>query len=153
MATTGKAVRHSSGLHGKAKFNVIKHFSESKQAVSMFQKLHRFEHENAFSLAAKDGHIDIIRYLAERFPVKRYPPSVNIRNSTGRTPISIAMWEAQTEVIKTLLECGADPNIADDYGRTPWSHGHLHPHAQEALIKYSEVEVVRSHGPNSEPSA
>ena len=137
----------------KGNFNVIKYFSESKQAISMFQKLHKFEHENAFSLAAKDGRIDIIRYLAERFPAERYPPGINIRNSTGRTPISIAMWEARTEVIKILLECGADPNIADNHERTPWSHGHWHPHAQEALIKYSKVEVVRSHGPKFEPNA
>lgn len=113
----------------------------------MFQKLHKFEHENAFSRAAQGGRIDIIRYLAERFPTKSYPPGINIRNNTGRTPISIAMWGEKTEAIKVLLECGADPNIADDDGRTPWSYGHLNPRAQEALIKYSNVEVVRSHRP------
>ncbi|KAL9038971.1 MAG: hypothetical protein Q9214_005066 [Letrouitia sp. 1 TL-2023] len=137
----------------KGKLNVLKFFSESKQAVSMFQKLHKFEHENAFSLAAKDGRIDIIKYLAGRFPAKRYTPGINIRNSTGRTPISIAMWQGRTEAIKVLLECGADPNIADDHGRTPWSYGHYHPHMQEALIKYSKVEVVRSHGPDYHPKA
>ena len=137
----------------KGKLNVVKFFSQSKQAVSMFQKLHKFEHENAFSLAAQDGRIDIIKYLAWRFPAKRYTPGINIRNRTGRTPISIAMWQTDTEAIKVLLECGADPNIADDDGRTPWSHGHLHPLMQEALIKYSKVEVVRSHGPDYHPKA
>ena len=127
----------------KGKLNVVKYFGESKQAVSMFQKMHKFEHENAFSLAAKDGRIDIIRYLAERFPAKMYPPGINIRNRTGRTPISTAMWEPRTETIKVLLECGADPNITDDNGRTPWSHGYGHPHTQEVLIKYSKVEVVK----------
>ena len=137
----------------KGKLNVVKNFSESKQALSIYKKLSRSEHENAFSLAAKDGHMDIIRYLAERFPAKWYPPGINHRNNTGRTPISIAMWGTETETIKVLLECGADPNIADDGGRTPWSHGHDYPRAQEALIKHSKVEVVKSHGPNFRPKA
>ena len=137
----------------KGKLNVVKFFSESKQAVGMFQKLHKNESENAFSLAAKDGCIDVIKYLARRFPAESYAPGINIRNRTGRTPISIAMWQDRTETIKVLLECGADPNIPDDNGRTPWSHGYMHRHMQEALIEYSEVEVARSHGRNFHPQA
>ena len=137
----------------KGKLNVVKYFSQSKQAVSMFQKLGRFEHDNAFILAAKDGRMDIIRYLAERFPAKTYPPGINHRNRTGWTPISFAMWLDGTETIKVLLECGADPNIADNDGRTPWSHGREHPYARETLIKYSKFEVVKSHGPKFHPKA
>lgn len=138
----------------KGKLNVVKYFCKLKQAVKMFRKSTRFERDNAFSLAAKDGRVDVIRCLAERFPVTEFPQGINQQNKDGWTPISFAMWgEARTETIKVLLECGADPNIADNNGRTPWSHGEEHRDAREALIKHSQVEIVESHGPSYHPQA
>ena len=73
---------------------------------------------NVFDLAAKNGRVDIIKYLG-----KVYPQGLNSRDATGRTPLSTAMWGTNDDVLRALLDCGADVDLPDFNGRTPVSHG------------------------------
>lgn len=45
------------------------------------------------------------------------------RDLTGRTPLSVAMWRTNADVVHALLDLGADINHTNDNGKTPLSHG------------------------------
>jgi hypothetical protein len=41
------------------------------------------------------------------------------RDEQGRTPLMLAVMQGRQDVVRSLLDHGADPNIADNTGRTP----------------------------------
>ena len=43
---------------------------------------------------------------------------VNAKNKSNETPLMAAFWKANEDAVNVLLNAGADPNIADDYGET-----------------------------------
>lgn len=45
--------------------------------------------------------------------------SVNIKCQKGRTPLSFATEKGHADIVRLLLEAGADPNTQDDIMRTP----------------------------------
>jgi ankyrin repeat protein len=62
---------------------------------------------------------------------------MNSRDKRGRTPLFHAAAAGSVEICQVLLENGADPNIADEFGRTPlcvacW---HNHRDSVEILLK------------------
>ena len=71
---------------------------------------------------AEKGHVEIVRYLAEETDV-----NVNLTNICGWTPLLEAIilrdgGPAQQEIVKLLLDAGADPGMVDQWGVTPLAH-------------------------------
>ena len=44
---------------------------------------------------------------------------VNARNPDGSTPLQWAVYEVDAAKVERLLDAGADPSIANNYGATP----------------------------------
>jgi ankyrin repeat protein len=83
----------------------------------------------AMHIAAHDGHISMIRVLVEydteidcraTFTRDDLEPgsTLEARWNIGRTPLMESAWNGQAEVIKLLLDYGADINAVDDHGMT-----------------------------------
>ena len=76
--------------------------------------------QNVISLAADRNHPEGIKLLA-----KYDPDGVDRPNSSGRTPLSCAMWgdPHNGATVRALLQTGlVNVNYADHNGRTPLSH-------------------------------
>ena len=91
---------------------------QTKKIDSQLQSVDNTEGANVFEIAARRQHAGVIRVLGEY-----HPDGVHSRDLTGRTPLSVAMWETSVDVVHALLDLGADINLADYNGRTPLSHG------------------------------
>lgn len=71
---------------------------------------------------AEKGHVGIVRYLAEETDV-----NVNLTNICGWTPLLEAIilrdgGHVQQEIVKLLLDAGADPGMVDQWGVSPLRH-------------------------------
>ncbi len=71
---------------------------------------------------AEKGHVEIVRYLAEETDV-----NVNLTNICGWTPLLEAIilrdgGPVQQEIVRLLLEAGADPAMVDQWGVSPLAH-------------------------------
>lgn len=69
--------------------------------------------------ASEKGHVDIVRELLTRTEI-----NVNHTNFVGWTPLLEAIvlndgGAKQQEIVKLLLEHGADPHMTDKYGKSP----------------------------------
>ncbi|MBB4856319.1 hypothetical protein HNP40_003737 [Mycobacteroides chelonae] len=65
-----------------------------------------------------------------------FPTKVNARDAEGATPLHHAAWEGDLELIRRLLDAGADRTIADDrFGTTPlaWAEHAYQTEAAELL--------------------
>ncbi|KAK9888313.1 hypothetical protein WA026_000574 [Henosepilachna vigintioctopunctata] len=64
--------------------------------------------------------------------ILKYRPLLNIRNSELETPLNILIKNQyfDADLLKTLLEMGADPNIPDKQGNTPFHY----------LFRYSSID-------------
>lgn len=69
--------------------------------------------------ASRDGDITLISNLA------RLGYDLNERNSNGWTPLITASYHGQSEVVKFLLENGAQPDLNDWNGTTPLMYAQL----------------------------
>ncbi|MCG6566756.1 ankyrin repeat domain-containing protein [Tessaracoccus sp. ZS01] len=72
--------------------------------------------------SAEKGFVELTRYLAEETDV-----NVNHTNICGWTPLLEAIilrdgGPAQQEIVKILLDAGADPRMVDQWGVTPLQH-------------------------------
>ena len=71
---------------------------------------------------AEKGHVEVVRYLAEETDV-----NVNLTNICGWTPLLEAIilqdgGPVQQEIVKLLLDAGADPTMVDQWGVSPLQH-------------------------------
>ncbi|KAL0117682.1 hypothetical protein PUN28_008825 [Cardiocondyla obscurior] len=67
---------------------------------------------------------------------------VNIRNSSGKSPLHYAASQDQPEITKALLMLGADPNITDHYGQMPLHRAVKFPEAERSIdILLAEKEI------------
>ena len=89
-----------------------------------------------FEIAAKYGQVEIIKELT-----KHYPAGLNSQSHTGRTPLSVAMWQWNPKVLQALLDGGADVNLPDFDGRPPVSFGISR--AQSSPSNECDLEMVR----------
>ncbi len=67
------------------------------------------------------------------------------KSKYGRTPLHTAAYEGRFDVVKLLLEHGADPNTQDKDGRTP-----LHWAALRGLVDVVRLLLVHGADPTVE---
>ena len=67
--------------------------------------------------------------------------SVDLRDATGRTPLMYAAFDGKLEVVKGLIERGADPSLEDNRG---WNSLHL----TSADGNPDIIELLLSNGPD-----
>jgi ankyrin repeat protein len=72
--------------------------------------------------AAEKGHVEVVRELIETTDI-----NVNHTNTVGWTPLLEAILlrdggSAQQEIVRLLLDAGADAGMVDKYGVTPLEH-------------------------------
>jgi ankyrin repeat protein len=71
---------------------------------------------------AEKGHVEVVRYLAEQTDI-----NVNHTNLCGWTPLLEAIilrdgGPVQQEIVRLLLDAGADPTMVDQWGVSPLAH-------------------------------
>ncbi|XBY09426.1 ankyrin repeat domain-containing protein [Escherichia coli] len=76
-----------------------------------------------YTCLRKKGHVEIVRELLMRTDI-----NVNHTNFVGWTPLLEAIvlndgGEKQQEIVKLLLEHGANPHMTDKYGKNPAGAG------------------------------
>lgn len=98
--------------------STVRLLCKTKKIDTQLQSVNKLDGDNAFALAAKRGHVKVIKELG-----KYYPSGINSLDITGRTPLSTAMWQRNLDVLRALLDYGADPNLPDYAGKTPVSYG------------------------------
>ena len=74
-------------------------------------------------LAAERGNVDIIRRVLSSFMV-----DMNFKTERNRSPLILAARKGHKDVVKLLLDRGAEPNMADQYGGTPLHFAALEGH-------------------------
>ena len=65
-----------------------------------------------------------------------YSASIDEKGSDGATPLIWAASQGHTDVVKILLNKGANPLIEDDHGKTALVHALLKNHLQSAQLLY-----------------
>lgn len=94
--------------------------------------------------AAEHGFADRLELLARHgidtagatVVVPPFPTDVNARDDEGATPLHHAAWAGDSELIRRLLEAGADRTITDNrFGTTPlqWAEHAYHMEAAKLL--------------------
>ncbi|MCJ1465053.1 hypothetical protein MMC07_003669 [Pseudocyphellaria aurata] len=81
--------------------------------------------------ASKSGHADIIRLL------KAKNLDLNLQDINGFTPLHeavLAEHPAAAQIVELLLDLGADPNIPDKDGNTPFAHISWHGQSDVANV-------------------
>ncbi|XP_078375747.1 LOW QUALITY PROTEIN: tRNA endonuclease ANKZF1-like [Oculina patagonica] len=77
--------------------------------------------EQASSLEVTNG-CGAVQQSNGEIPSKRIEDVINGRNGEGGdTLLHVASRSSRTEIVLRLLECGADPAVKDDKGRTPFT--------------------------------
>ena len=82
-------------------------------------------------LACENGSSELINRLLQ------IPKIVNVQDENGWTPLIVAIYNNQKEVVKTLLINGADLSICNFKGTTPLMY------AKSAYVKHKEPEVLQ----------
>ena len=67
-------------------------------------------------MASNEGHVDVVRCLVRNKAVRA---TIDTQDWYGRTALWYACDRNWTEVLKLLVEVGANPIVADSDGRTP----------------------------------
>ena len=71
---------------------------------------------------------------------------VNARNSRGETPLVLAVQQRNSEIVRQLIDAGADPNIADAVvGRSALDYARQDPRGGQILA------ILESAEPQDEP--
>ena len=116
--------------------------------------------------AARFGHLEILRFCLERYP-ENVSSILNKRGQYGHTPLLSAVRGGQREVIKDLVDQGANVNAKDsgngnalhlvmkykqfhlipllvrDLGVSPGHHRHRGPTAIDLAVRKSSIYVLR----------
>ena len=85
----------------------------------------------ALSVAANDGHLDVVRYLVEQ------GAGMEKVDRDGNTPLIYASDCGHLEVVRYLLDQGADRDAVDYEGYTP-----LHCAAQQGHLETAKLLMV-----------
>ncbi|CAM9161732.1 unnamed protein product, partial [Phaeothamnion confervicola] len=64
--------------------------------------------------AARKGHLSVVRFLVEEAGAY-----VNAMDNRGDTALHLACYWCQTEIVKYLVDAGADLQIWNDEGKRP----------------------------------
>ncbi|KAL8688063.1 MAG: hypothetical protein Q9218_005932 [Villophora microphyllina] len=118
--------------------DIVRLLCETKRISRQLESVDDRDEANAFYIAAKHGRADIIRILAHY-----HPKGVHSRDATGRTPLSTAMWYENQEVLRALVDHGANVNEPDKSGRTPVSYGTDHSEMVRVLVKEFNADINR----------
>eukprot|EP00729_Bicosta_minor_P004059 gene4059-9989_t len=78
--------------------------------------------------AARGGHMECAAALLDTPGIE-----VNVANKLGDTALHGAAWKGQTEMIELLLTKGANRNVTNKGGETPYDLGSRNPDAQRLL--------------------
>lgn len=74
-------------------------------------------------IAATRGHAGVVAYIVKELPARSFAGTLSsilsVRGKNGETPLHKAVLGGNLDVVRLLLESGADANISDDTGRTP----------------------------------
>ena len=89
---------------------------------------------------ALKSKIEDMKWLLTRQP----PANVNFKNSSGETILLKAVLQNNVNVVRTLLEYGADRNIKDNDGDTPVTVAQIYGYKEvaRALNTYSPLSKV-----------
>ena len=91
---------------------------QTKRIDSQLRSVDKLEGDNVFRIAAKRQHAKVIKELG-----KYYRDGVNRRDRDGRTPLCESVWGPDTDVLRELLDLGADINLPDFNGKPPVAYG------------------------------
>ena len=69
------------------------------------------------NVVAKFGDVPDVEKI-----LKRNPTAINMQDDEGMTPLAGAVVQEQVDVVRFLLDKGADPNIPNKHGLTPLEH-------------------------------
>ena len=112
--------------------STVRILCKTNKIQSQLESVCEPDNENVFVLAARNGHVNAIRELG-----RYYPEGVNCRDKSGRTALSTAMWGSNPDVLRALLDCGADVDLPDKEGKAAVAYG---------IRKIEMVKVLAEHG-------
>ncbi len=90
--------------------------------------------------ACDEGKAEVVLKILNQFP-----ELVNSHNSSGWTPLIIACFRNNYDLVKTLLEFGADPNITGIKGTTPIMYAKTYL-MNSSSQNYSILNLLLSNG-------
>ena len=110
-------------------------YCRNTEAVSILKK---YKKELTFFEAASTGDLKTVKIELEK-----NPGLINSFSEDGFTALGLASFFSRTDVVKILLESGADPNIASNnsFKVTPL-------HSACAISNYDIVEILIKNGAN-----
>ena len=115
----------------------IGHTARVVQALSEDENLIKAQNEHGhvpLYIAARSGFYDLTSIL-----ITRGSP-VNHCQVDGSTPLHAGAYFGQTEIVKMLLECGADPTIKNKWNHTPMDEAE-NSKITEAFKKYKDDQI------------
>lgn len=91
----------------------------------------------ALHFAALQGDESIVDAL---FETSR--PDINAKNNNRETPLMLAIEEGHAEVVKNLLERGANPNLKNVFGKTAFDLARNKKAILELLLNITDVKRI-----------
>lgn len=93
-------------------------------------------------IAAKAGNVELVRFLLQR---ENHDP--NFYDHTGRSPLFAACQSrpASVEVVRLLLEAGADPSSTDEHGAIPLHLMVMREHLDLVDVLYAAAPTTLNH--------
>lgn len=96
--------------------------------------------------AIKSGREECFRILVDAPNI-----DLNVKGTLGRSPLIVSVWAKQFDMVQTLLDRGADPDIEDASGYTPIMftvyHGNL-PMTKALLERGANPRCIDDHARN-----
>ncbi|WP_341815922.1 ankyrin repeat domain-containing protein [Wolbachia endosymbiont (group B) of Idaea biselata] len=95
--------------------SVWNHVSKYKSLVNDFVNLAYHKGYNILHLLAKDGNEEVIRLILEKIGQDELSEVINATDRIGLTPLYYAIIDDNLEVVKFLIEKGAELIVNDEY--------------------------------------
>lgn len=95
--------------------SVWNHVSKYKSLVNDFVNLAYHKGYNILHLLAKDGNEEVIRLILEKIDQDKLSEVINTTDRTGLTPLYYAIIDDNLEVVKFLIEKGAELIVNEEY--------------------------------------